>query len=207
MAGFAGIAGVGKSIERLLARAFLAQEPVPGTPSTVALVRTEDLTDTAIKQLIPDIGLSILLYRVDFNKTMRAAWSAASAADGKGHLALDLHYLLTPWATNAEHQHMILGRAMQVLEFTPILSGPLLYSPALPPQPEYDGEPLAAATDSVQLVLEEISTEALMRTFDSLPSDYRLSVPYLARVVRIDTRAAAMAPPVTDADIRLRVNA
>ena len=207
MAGFAGIAGVGKSIERLLARAFLEREPVPGKLSKVALIRTEDLTATAIKDLIPENGLSILLYRVDFNKTVRAAWSGLGTADGKGHLALDLHYLLTPWAENAEHQHMILGRAMQVLELTPVFSGPLLYSPALPPSPEYAGEPQPSAIDSVQLVLEEISTEALMRTFDSLPSDYRLSVPYVARVVRIDTRAVPLTPPVTDANIRMRVPA
>ena len=81
-----------------------------------------------------------------------------------------------------------------------------LYAPSLPATPEYAGEPQAAPTDAVQLLLEEISTEALMRTFDSLPSDYRLSVPYLARVVRIDTAEAELTPPVTDADIRLRIS-
>jgi len=44
----------------------------------------------------------------------------------------------------------------------------------------------------------------LMRTFDSLPGDYHLSVPYVARVVRIDTREVNLSPPVVDADIRLR---
>lgn len=206
MAGFTGIAAVGKSIERLLASAFLERQPVPGKPAKAALIRTEDLaTEAQIKALIGDYGLSILLYRVDFNKTMRAAWSAVGQVDGMGHLALDLHYLLTPWADNAEHQHMIIGRAMQTLERTAMLSGPLLYEPALPATPEYLGEPQAAATDNVQIVLEEISTEALMRTFDSLPSDYRLSVPYLARVVRIDTMADVVTPPVTDAQALLRV--
>ncbi len=208
MAGFTAIAAVGKSIERLLARAFLERQPVPGKTAKAALIRTEDLvTEAQIKALIGDYGLSILLYRVDFNKTMRAAWSAIGQADGKGHLALDLHYLLTPWADNAEHQHMIVGRAMQTLERTAMLSGPLLYEPALPVTPEYVDEPRAAATDNVQIVLEEISTEALMRTFDSLPSDYRLSVPYLARVVRIDTLADVVTPPVTDAQTLLRVDA
>ena len=208
MAGFMGIAAVGKSIERLLARAFLERQPVPGKPAKAALIRTEDLaTEAQIKALIGDYGLSILLYRVDFNKTMRAAWSAVGQVDGKGHLALDLHYLLTPWADNAEHQHMIIGRAMQTLERTAMLSGPLLYEPAVPATPDYLGEPQAAATDTVQIVLEEISTEALMRTFDSLPSDYRLSVPYLARVVRIDTMADVVTPPVTDAQTLLRVGA
>ena len=204
MAGYYAIAAVGKSIERLLAAAFSEREPVPGKASKAALVRTEDLADTAIKPWIPDYGLSLLLLRVDFNKTMRAAWSAAGYADGRGYLALDLHYLFTPWAANAEHQQMILGRAMQVLEETPVLSGPLIYMPALP-APEYDDEPATAVLDSVQLTLEEMSTEALMRTFDSLPCDYRLSVPYVARVVRIDTRIARSRPPVVDADIRLRV--
>ena len=204
MAGYYAIAAVGKSIERLIAAAFAEREPVPGKSSKAALVRTEDMTDTAIKDWIPDYGLSLMLLRVDFSKTMRAAWSAAGYADGRGYLALDLHYLVTPWAANAEHQQMILGRSMQVLEETPVLSGPLIYVPALP-SPAYDDEPGTSTLDSVQLTLEEISTEALMRTFDSLPCDYRLSVPYVARVVRIDTRIARPRPPVVDADIRTRL--
>ena len=206
MAGFTAIAAVGKSIERLLANAFLDRAPVPGKTTKAALIRAEDITDTQIQTLVGDYGLSILLYRVDFNKTMRASWSAVGQDDGRGHLALDLHYLLTPWADNAEHQHMIIGRAMQTLERTATLSGPLLYEPVLPTTAEYVDEPRAALTDNVQIVLEEISTEALMRTFDSLPSDYRLSVPYLARVVRIDTLADTITPPVTDAQTRLRVD-
>ncbi|MEW6706071.1 MAG: DUF4255 domain-containing protein [Pseudomonadota bacterium] len=205
MAGFTAIASVGKSMERLLAQAFLERPPVPGKTTKAVLLRTEDLDPVLAKPLVGDHGLSILLYRVDFNKTMRAAWSAVGQADGRGHLALDLHYLLTPWADNAEHQHMIIGRAMQVLERRSSLSGPLLYEPALPNTAQYADEPRASATDNVQLLLEEVSTEALMRTFDSLPSDYRLSVPYVARVVRIDTLADVVAPPVIDADVRMRV--
>lgn len=205
MGGYTSIAAVGKSIERLLAQAFLEREPVPGRKTKAVLARTEDLAPHAVKQQIGTYALSILLYRVDFNKAMRSTWSAVGHGDGKGHLALDLHYLLTPWADNAEHQHMILGRALQVMESTPMLSGPLLYAPSLPP--EYDDEPGVAPTDTVQLVLEDVSTEALMRTFDSLPGDYHLSVPYVARVVRIDTRLIQATPPVTDADIRMRAPA
>lgn len=204
MAGFTGIAAVGTSIERLLSHAFVERQPVPNKTSKAALIRTEDLAkDTLIENLIGKLGVTILLYRVDFNKTMRAAWSAVGNADGRGYLALDLHYLLTPWADNAEHQHMIIGRVMQVLERTPMLLGPTLYSPSLP-LPAYASEPQSSPTDAIQILLEEISTEALMRTFDSLPSDYRLSIPYVARVVRIDTLETAVAPPVIDADVRFR---
>lgn len=204
MGGYTSIAAVGKSIERLLASAFAERQPVPGKATKAVLIRTEDLADDLVAASVGEHALSILLYRVDFNKAMRATWSAVGHGDGRGHLALDLHYLLTPWAGNAEHQHMIIGRTMQVLEQVPMLSGPLLYTPPLPAA--YADEPAMAPTDSVQLVLEEISTEALMRTFDSLPSDYRLSVPYVARVVRIDTRGELLQPPVVDADIRLRSN-
>ena len=202
MGGYTSIAAVGKSIERLLNAAFTERQPIPGKTTKAVLIRTEDLADDVAKGVMGTYGLSILLYRVDFNKTMRTSWSAVGHGDGKGHLALDLHYLITPWADNAEHQHMILGRALQVMESVPMLSGPMLYAPSLPAS--YADEPAVAPTDTVQLVLEEISTEALMRTFDSLPGDYHLSVPYVARVVRIDTRPVQTTPPVTDADIRLR---
>ena len=170
--------------------------------SRAVLIRTDDMAQGLVKQAIGTNALSIFLYRVDFNKAMRATWSSVGAGDGKGHLALDLHFLLTPWAENAEHEQMILGRAMQELEYTPVFSGPLLYAPALP----YDDEPQAGPSEAVQIMLEEISTEALMRIFDSLPTDYRLSVPYIARVVRLDTRHDRRAPPVIDARIDVEVN-
>jgi hypothetical protein len=75
---------------------------------------------------------------------------------------------------------------MQVLETTPVLAGPLL---------EASGG--WAPNETVALLLEEISTEAVMRTFDSLPTDYRLSIPYIARLVRIDSLEPVAELPVT----------
>jgi len=188
LAGFAGIAAAGKSIEMLLNACFEDLQPLdppppapPGKKTKAVLVRTIDFDHgKKIATGISSPALSIFLYRVDFNKAMRAAWSAASEQDGRSHLALDLHYLITPWAENAEDEHRILGRAMQGMETTPILTGPLLHSSG-----EWD------AGESIQVVLEEVSTEAVMRMFDSLPTDYRLSVPYVARVMRLDGRFAA----------------
>jgi hypothetical protein len=186
MAGFAGIAGVGRSIERLLNAAFAEEQPIPGQRTQAVLVRTTDFEPGNVNANIGAPALSIFLYRVDFNKTMRAAWSAVGSQDGLGHLAVDLHLLLSAWADNAEFELRILGRAMQALETTPILNGPLL-----DPITEW------APNESVQLVLEDISTEAVMRTFDSLPTDYRLSVPYIARIIRIDSRVATSDEIVT----------
>jgi hypothetical protein len=187
MANLASIAAAGRSIERLLNQGFAeAPLPVPGRTTRAFLVRTEDFDQGNNNSILQRPALSIFLYRVDFNKTMRAAWSGVGFHDGRAHLPLDLHFLLTPWADNAESEHAILGRAMQCLDATPILSGPLLHA---------SGE--WAVNEAVNLVMDEISTEAVMRTFDSLPTDYRISVPYIARVVRLDARQATPTPPVT----------
>lgn len=188
MANELSIAGTGRSLERLLTMAFADPPvPVPNSTTRAVLVRTEDFDPNAVATVIQRPALSLFLYRVDFNKTMRAAWSAVGHHDGRAHLPLDLHFLITPWADNAEHEQSILGRAMQCLEGTPMLGGPLL-----------DAGGAFAPNEAVQIVMEEISTEAVMRTFDSLPTDYRLSVPYIARVLRLDGRDTNLAPRVTN---------
>jgi hypothetical protein len=184
VANFASFSAVGLSLERFLSASFLADPPVSGSTTSARLVRTEDFDPTNLG-LFPKPFLSIFAYRVDFNKTTRAGWSGVGHLDGRAHLPLDLHFLLTPWANDADSELRIVGRAMQALDATPILSGPLL----LPLGGFGPGE-------SVQLVLEDVSTEAVMRTFDSLPTDYKLSVPYIARVVLLDARAATPSPPV-----------
>ena len=164
---------------------FEQRPPIETRTTNVLMVRTEDLdrTDTSI---ITRPSLTLFLYRVDFNKTMRAAWSGVGHVDGEAHLPVDLHFLLTPWAENAENEYRIIGRAMQCIENTPILSGPLL-------DPLTDWTPY----DSIQLCLEDLSTEDVMRTFDSLPTDYKLSVPYVARVLVIDGGIAHQAADVS----------
>ena len=188
MADFTAIASVGKSLERFLTACFtdpLVPGPVPGSTTKAVLARTEDFNDTGTGRITLPC-LSIFLYRVETNKVMRAAWSAIGSQDGRGHLPLDLHYMLTPWASDPEFEHRIIGRAMQCLETTPLLSGPLL-TPA-------GGW---APNEGIQLILEDVPTEWVMRTFDSLPTDFKLSVPYLARVTRIDSRQTFASLPTT----------
>jgi len=195
MAGFAAVATAAKSIERLLTTCFDADgidelRPVPGKTTTARLVRTEDLVKHANGQLsFPRPALTIFTYRLDFNKSVRAAWAGAGTLDGRGHVPLDLHFLLTPWADNSEHEHRILGKAIECLESTPLLSGPLLVT---------DPATAWAANEVVQVVMEEVATEAVMRTFDTLPTDYKVSVPYIARVIRVDARRAFPDPTATE---------
>ena len=48
----------------------------------------------------------------------------------------------------------------------------------------------------IQIIPEELSTEDLMRIWDALEPKYRLSVSYVARVVRIDGDALPEGLPV-----------
>jgi Pvc16 N-terminal domain len=192
MAGFGAIAAVGKSIETVLNAGYAVAQPTSSGPTVARLVQTDDLAQP--DQKIQRPGLSLLLYRVDFSKTMRATWADVGARDGRSHLPLDLHYLLTAWALNAEDEHRVVGRTMQILERLGGLSGAQL----LP-----DGD--WSVGESVQLHLEDMPTDNLMRTFDSLRCDFRLSVPYIARVVVVSTDDGAAGPDVVTAVRGVRV--
>ena len=185
MADHRSIAAAASSIERLIGLCFEQDQPVSGRTTQVNVVRTDDL-DPNGTELTTAPALTLFLYRIDFNKTLRAAWSAVGHQDGESHLPLDLHFLLTAWGDNAEHEYQILGRAMQCIENTPILSGALL-------DPTADW----STSEAVQVCLEDLSTEDVMRVFDSLPIDYKLSVPYVTRVVVIDGGRRDAAPAVT----------
>src|SRR6187402_3556296 len=106
MAGYSAVAASARSLERLLNSEFMSEpslaELLKATPRAV-VVRTEDFDPENQHSLIVRPAVSIYLYRVDYNKTMRAAWSAVGHRDGRSHLPLDLHFLVTAWAENPEY--------------------------------------------------------------------------------------------------------
>ncbi len=192
MAGYTAIAAAAKSIERLLTHRFGVDAPVnqQGTTTKAVLVSTDDFDLGDTSPVIQRPVLSIFLVKVEINHVMRAPWAGVAAEDGRSHLPLDLHFLLTPWAANAEHEHRILGSAMRCLEETPVLSGPLL---------DTTHEPGFASNEALQVVPGDLGPDGIMRIWDTLDADYRLSVPYIARIVRIDSDAPPQAPPVLTA--------
>jgi hypothetical protein len=187
VANFTGIAAVGSSIVRYLKMGFKEIQPIPNRNTSVLLIRTEDMNRERSNTItIP--ALTLLLYKIGCNSNMRASWASVGHRDGESHLPLDLHFLLTAWGDNPEHEHLILGRAMQCIENMPIFSGPLL-------DPVTDW----TAHESVQISMDDLSTEDIMRTFDSLPVDFKLSVPYVAKIVVIDGRERHPRQTVTTA--------
>ena len=114
VAGFASIAAAGQSIVRVLNQGFETDPPIDGRRTQAVLVRTNDFQESQVATVMGANALSVFLFRVDFNKAMRAAWSAAASVDGRAHLALDLHYLLHPLVGQcpARAPHPRAGHAM-----------------------------------------------------------------------------------------------
>jgi hypothetical protein len=129
--------------------------------------------------------LSLYLYRVLINEHVRSQPVARSGGRSSLPLFVDLHFLLTIWAESAVAEQTILAWAIQHLHQFPILDVSSLTK-------EGGWQP----DEIIQIVPAELSNEDLMRIWDALAPDYRLSFPYIARVVRIDVDEGAEGAPV-----------
>lgn len=142
-----------------------------------------------------DEGVSLLLYRIFQDGTNRTPPGRVqpNGQAGPTKLPLELHFLLTAWAKTASLQHELAGWMMRTLEDNPILYPSLLnsYKPAVF-YPE----------ETVEVGLAQLSTEDLFDIWDVIIHHvYQLSVPYVARVVKIES----MLPAVAGAQVQQRL--
>ena len=90
-------------------------------------------------------------------------------------LGLDLHYLLTAWSANALDEQVTLAWTIRQLHQYPVLD-----ASSLSPEAGW------ASDEVIQVIPAELSTEDIMRIWDALDPAYRISVSYVARLVRLD---------------------
>ncbi len=119
--------------------------------------------------------ITLYLYRVTVNEHSRQTHRPRAPNDAQVPLGLDLHYLLTAWAGNALDEQVIIAWAMRQLHQFPVLD-----ASSLSPDAGW------SADEVVQIIPAELSTEDVMRIWDALDPAYRLSVSYVARLVRLD---------------------
>ncbi len=126
-------------------------------------------------------GVSVFLYRIFPNGLKRIQPIRPLPADSqqRSQLPLDLHFLLTAWAGDASLQHTIAGWMMRTVEDLPTLPTGLL---------NHRHPGLFRADESVTLLPAELSTEELFRIWEVIVNHaYQVSVPYVARGVKIDS--------------------
>jgi len=142
-----------------------------------------------------DEGVSLLLYRIFQDGTNRTppGRMQPNGQIGPTKLPLELHFLLTAWAKTASLQHELAGWMMRTLEDNPILYPSLLNS--YKPDVFYPEE-------TVEVGLAQLSTEDLFDIWDVIIRHvYQLSVPYVARVVRVES----ILPAVAGAQVQRRL--
>jgi hypothetical protein len=182
MANVFAIHSVGHSITTFLRTTY---------PETVAGRAMPDCTFDLVSsgELAGDVSdatrLTLFLYRVTVNEHSRHAGSPRHPGGAPASLGLDLHFLMTAWAGNALDEHTILAWAVRQLHLFPILDASSL-------SPEAGWAP----DEVVQVIPAELSTEDVMRIWDALDPAYRLSVSYIARLVRLDPDVVADARAV-----------
>ena len=129
--------------------------------------------------------ITLYLYRITVNEHSRQVHEASAATARPTPLGLDLHFLLSAWAGNARDEHTIVAWAIRQLHMFPILD-----ASSLSPEAGW------GANEVIQIIPAELSTEDVMRIWDALDPPYRLSVSYIARLVRLDPDAQRPARPV-----------
>ncbi|MEV6041178.1 DUF4255 domain-containing protein [Nonomuraea sp. NPDC052116] len=126
-------------------------------------------------------GVSLFLYRVFVNGVYRTPPGRAVPGEpARGsQLPVDLHFLLIPWSKDPSTQHVLTGWMMRTLEDLPILPSGLLNrrTPGV-----------FRPDETVEVVVGDIDDEELFRLWELIgPNAYRLSIPYVARDVRIES--------------------
>jgi hypothetical protein len=178
MANIAAIRSVGTSLAAYLNNAYrdtafppnVAKPECTFSLTSIGGVRTADVpsSDTSVRVLI-------FLYRASMNQHLRNVGRSVNPGMRPVPLSVDLHYLVSFWAKSGENEQLVLAWTMRQLHDVPVLDSSIL-----------SREAAWTSEDLIQLIPEEIGTEELMRIWDTLEPNYRLSLSYIARVVRID---------------------
>jgi len=185
MSSYMVLAAVTDTLRSILWQAFSADpvlQPVVGSESAIVFSNpTETARDSANR-------LSLWLYQVTENEFLKN--QAPSRGNGGNSsqmppLALNLYYLITPFATSGNADLLLLGSTMQVLYDSAVI---LLH------------DPVDDVFEELRVVLCRLSLEELTLVWQALREPYRLSVCYQVRVTRIDSRRVVEGARVVEYD-------
>ncbi len=187
MADYQAVFAVGDAIVKYLANNYDAT--AVGLPCTFRLVSSADIAKEDTTPL--DKTVSLYLHRITTAEFYRNVTSLQDLPSDQPILYLDLHYLISYWdssADGAEAEQKILVWTMQQLQSNPILDTSVLSLSSTAPGWN--------KTDSVQLIPADLSLQDILDIWDGLGPKYRLTVGYVARVVRVDRTITSGVPVV-----------
>ncbi len=192
MADFRAIRAVGESLMGLLESSYRPQD-FNDIVADFRMFTSRDFTNNAITN-----GASLFMYRVYCNGINRTPMGRIGV-DGNRmdtELPLDLHFLITVWGGEASYQYELAGWIMRIIEDTPTLPSAVLNSTT---------PNVFRLDETIDIMHAELKTEDLFRIWDVLGVNaYQLSIPYVARVVGIESSQTK--PSEYDDRVQERVN-
>lgn len=174
MANFRAIMAVSEAIINLLRSSYVPEDF--NNELEFKVFTSKDFTTNSIAN-----GVSLFPYRIYTNGSYRTPTGRVSN-DGrvfKTKLPVELHFLITVWGKDASLQNTLAGWIMRTLEDHASLPANLLNSVVAD---------VFHADETVELSLAELTTEDLFRIWDVLGLNiYQLSIPYVVRIIEIDS--------------------
>ena len=156
--------------------------PIVGSESAIVFANpTETARDSANR-------LSLWLYQITENEHLKNQPPTRSNGHGSRPItpmAVNLYYLITPFATSGQANHLLLGKAMQVLYDNAIIRLQ---------------EPADEVAEELRVIFCRLSLEELTRIWEALQEPYRLSVCYQVRVMRIESHRVSENARVVEAN-------
>jgi len=177
MADYQAVFAVGDALAKFLTNNY--DPTVVGFPCTFKLVSSAEIANEDTTAL--DKTVALFLHRITNAEYYRYVTRLQDDPYDQPVLYLDLHYLISYWdasAEGAEAEQKILVWTMQQLQSNPILDTSVLSLSSS--APGWD------KTDAVQLIPADLSLQDILDIWDGLGPKYRLTVGYVARVVRVD---------------------
>jgi len=177
VADYQSVFAVGDALTKYLTNNY--DPGVVGFPCTFKLVSSSEIANTDTTTLNQTVAL--YLHRITTDEHYRYVTRLQDLPNDQPVLYLDLHYLVSYWDASAqgpEAEQKILVWTMQQLQSNPILDASILSLSS-----SANGW---SNTDSVQLIPADLSLSDILDIWDGLGPKYRLTIGYVARVVRVD---------------------
>jgi len=175
VADFRAIRAVGESLLALLETSYRPSD-FNDIVADFRMFTSRDFSNNAITN-----GVSLFMYRLYCNGAYRTPPGriGTNGLRTDTQLPLELHFLITVWGGEASYQYELAGWIMRVLEDSPTLPSAILNSTTAN---------VFRVDETVDITHAELRTEDLFRIWDVLGVNaYQLSIPYVARVVQIES--------------------
>jgi hypothetical protein len=179
MANYLAIAAVAKTLMRLVEEQCPRDE-FTSTPQ-FQLYQTHDFGTNLVSE-----GFSLMLWRVTINSARsRAPRVGPDGVLRRPSLPVDLHFMLTPWAGEAERQLRLMGWAMRFVEDNACIPANEL-NHSLTRRERVVFQP----DEAVELFCDPPGLPDYLGLWDKYRSRWQTSVNYVARMVMIESDLA-----------------